>query len=551
MNVMSLYLAAHDSAAALIADGRLYAIELERISRIKHSCDHAVLTREYLENRVAHRPMHVRETALEAIDYLLAAAGKAAGDIDVTMTCNLPGVTRLDQREAPVVSLTHHEQHAASAFYPSAFDEAAVLVLDNFGDRDPRNRNCRETVSIWRGSGRKLEHAQTIFSPSYQFSDAPDDCEVHHSPGNFYTDCTVYAGFKVLDGGKTMGLSPYGTERLLEPLLAHVTFRDDGRVDFDRAYAQLIRDDLAANEGSFAARADVAFAAQAILEDCVMHYCRVAHELVGSENLCLAGGIALNSVANGKILELTPFARLFVQPAAKDSGLVLGKALAAFYHFEENHAVDIDYRGYYLGAAHDCGAAIAALRGDPTVSVTELGAEALCARVAALLADGTIVGWYQGGCEFGPRALGNRSILCDPRTAEMKDVLNKRVKHREPFRPFAPSVIEAHAADYFAIEGPSPYMLLVARVTSDAIPAVTHVDGTARLQTVSPTGDGRFHELLSAFRALTGVPVLLNTSFNVRGQPIVETPDDAVSTFVQTEIDALVLGDHLIEKLAG
>ena len=541
-----MYLAAHDSAAALIADGRMYAIELERLSRIKHSCDHDLLTREYLENRVAHKPEHVRQTATQAIDYLLRAAGKTT--VDVTMTCTVPGAKRLDERGAAVVKLSHHEQHAASAFYPSGFSEAAVLVLDNFGDRDPSDQHTRETVSLWHGRGRQLRHVRTIHSPAYQFAGSPDECKVHHSPGNFYTDCTVYCGFKVLDGGKTMGLAPYGTDRLVAKLASFVTFRDDGRIDFDRAYQAFVRDDLATRGNTFETQADIAFAAQTVLEKCVMHYCRVVHDLVGSKNLCLAGGIALNSTANGKILDETPFEQLFVQPAAKDSGLAIGKALAAFYHFDENHAVDIDYRGYYLGAPYDYDETIARVRGDAELSTKQLTGDALSSTVAKMIADGKIIGWFQGGCEFGPRALGHRSILCNPTLADMKDVLNKRVKHREWFRPFAPSVLAEHAQEYFDIDGPAPYMLLCAQVTSDKIPAVTHVDRSARLQTVNRDTDERFYGLISAFRDITGVPVLLNTSFNVRGEPIVETPDDAVRCFKGTNIDVLVLGDHVIEK---
>lgn len=548
MNLLALYLAAHDSAAALIADNRVYAIELERLSRIKHSCDHDLLTREYLENRVAHRPDHVQQTALVAMDYLLKAAGKTEADIHGTMTCRLPGVKRLDEREAPVVQLSHHQQHAASAFYPSGYAEAAILVLDNFGDRDPANRGVRETVSIWHGRGRELRHVRTIYSPCYQFADTPDDCAVHHSPGNFYTDATVASGFKVLDGGKTMGLSPYGTDVLVQPLSALVRYLDDGRVEFDRTYERVIREHLAARGDTFEARADVAFAAQTILEQCMMHYARVAKQLVGTDALCLAGGIALNSVANGKLLRDGPFRELFIQPAAKDSGLVLGKAVAAFYHFPENHSTDLDYRGYYFGAPYSYDDTIRALRADSRVTVTTLGGDALYTKAAQLLADGRIFGWFQDGCEFGPRALGNRSILCTPIPAGMKDHLNSRVKHREAFRPFAPSVLAENAREYFAIDVPSPYMLLVAEVISDKIPAVTHVDRTARLQTVTREANPRFHRLISAFRDITGVPVLLNTSFNVRGQPIVETPQDAAETFLSTNIDVLVLGDHLIEK---
>ncbi len=548
MNVLSIYLSAHDSAAALIADGRMYAIELERLSRIKHSCDHDILTREYLENRVAYKPDHVRETATQAIDYLLRAAGKVPADINVTMTCKMPAAKRLDDPNARVLTLTHHEQHAASAFYPSGYSESAVLVLDNFGDRNPSNPHARETVSLWHGKGRQVRHVRTMFSPAYQFANTPDESSVHHSPGNFYTDCTVYSGFKVLDGGKTMGLSPYGTARLLEPLRAYVTFRDDGGIDFDRGYQQMLRDDLAAHGDTFEARADVAFAAQTILEACVMHYCRLAHQLVGSDNLCLAGGIALNSVANGKILGQTPFKQLFVQPAAKDSGLALGKALAAFYHFEENHGIDIDYRGYYLGAPYTYEETLARVRTESSLVTTQLEGDALYSTVARLIADGKIVSWFQGGCEFGPRALGHRSILCNPMIPDMKDVLNKRVKHREAFRPFAPSVLEEHVHEYFASPTPSPYMLMCTQVTSDQLPSITHVDGSARLQTVNKATDERFYRLLSAFRDITGVPVLLNTSFNVRGEPIVETPDDAVACFRGTNIDALVLGDYLITK---
>ncbi len=543
-----MYLAAHDSAAALIADGKMYAIELERLSRIKHSCDHEILTREYLENRVAHKPEHVRATGTEAISYLLRAANKTPADVHMTMTCNISGAKRLDDSKAPLLRPSHHEQHAASAFYPSGFREAAVLVVDNFGDRDPHDLSTRETISLWHGRGRELRHVRTVHSPAYQFADTTSEATHHYSPGNFYTDCTVYAGFKVLDGGKTMGLSPYGTDRLVEPLMAYVRFLDDGRVEFDRAYQQFLRDDLAAHGDTFEARADVANAAQKILERCIMHFGRLAHELVGSPNLCLAGGVALNSVANGKILAQTPFEQLFVQPAAKDSGLALGKALVAFYHFSENHGIDLDYRGYYLGGEYTYDATIARARQLPALTTSTLAGDELHQTVARLIADGKIVAWYQGGCEFGPRALGHRSILCNPMIPDMKDVLNKRVKHREAFRPFAPSVLEEHTKDYFDIAGPSPYMLLCSNVTSDAIPAVTHVDRSARLQTVNRGTDERFYQLLSAFHAITGVPVVLNTSFNVRGEPIVETPDNALDCFLGTEIDVLVLGEHVIVK---
>ena len=529
MNVLAIYGATHDSSVALIADGKVFAIELERISRLKHFCDHRLLTHQYLQNVVRYIPPNLQEVTAQAVHYVLEAAGITLDDLDLCAPW-WPGVPRVEE------PLGHHASHAASAFYPSGFDEAAVLVVDNFGDWHSDEKVLRETVSFWHGKGRDLQHIHTWFSPAWQFAEVTDRFAHHGSLGIFYTDCTLASGFKVMDGGKTMGLSPYGSDALLEPLRQHVHVSEHGQLLFNRQYQDVIR---------HAEPADVAFAAQKILEERMIDYVRQVVAHTGCRRLCLAGGIALNSVANGLIRDEVD--ELFVQPAAKDSGLSLGRAVQIFYSDPKNASFDLNYRGYYLGREYDLSRPIEA----PDLEVRELPDDLLFDQVAERLAEGEIVAWYQGASEFGPRALGNRSILCDPREASAKDHLNARVKHRESFRPFAPSVLEEHFTEFFGGTGPTPYMLRVVPVVDPRIPAVTHVDGTARVQTVRRDQNPRFYQLIQAFGRRTGVPVLLNTSFNVRGQPIVETPHEALDTFRSTDIDVLVIGNTLYTSPAG
>ncbi len=542
----------HDLSACLVEDGRLrVAIEQERLTRLKHSCDHGALTDGYLARdfrpyrRQMMRDKRIRD---QEVEYCLGALGLRAEDVDAVVTSHFTRfgyLYRFDHLPARALmrttNLNHHLAHAASAFLVSPCEEAAVVVVDSFGSHTSGRRS--EATSIWRGRGTELTRLRTFDS-----SLAPGEA-VGHSLGTFYSDMTIAAGFRVLDAGKTMGLAPYGGPRYLDRLREFVRLGPDGQVDLDVRYRQAVQRWAAEAADPDAFHADLAWAAQSVLEDCLLHIARAAMAQAGCRALCLAGGVALNSVANGRILEELEPSALFVQPASNDAGLAIGNA---FWHYHAQqptparaYRMDTAYLGRPYGP-EEIDAAVARLPGRLRSRRVPAPEE----EAAERLARGEIVGWFQGRSEFGPRSLGNRSLLADPRRAEMKDTLNRRVKHREPFRPFAPAVLAEAQADWFELGEDSPFMLLVARVRAaqrPRIPAVTHVDGTARVQTVRREHNPLFHGLIAAFARRTGVPVVLNTSFNDRGDPIVETPGDALEMFLHSDIDALLLGDLLIE----
>ena len=439
--------------------------------------------------------------------------------------------------------LDHHLCHAASAYYLAGFEEAAILSIDGAG----------EDITTWfgRGMGHRIVRRHCVRLP--------------HSLGLLYSAVTDYLGFKPWGGeGKVMGLAPYGDPaRYRSAMHGLLHWNEDGRFELDLRYFDFhvtgwTRWISPAFEQVFGPRRppqseltsrhqDVAAALQEVVEDAALALVRHLHRLVPSRNLCLAGGVALNSVMNGRIRREGPFEHMFVQPAANDAGTALGGALLIAHGLlglPRVESPEVVYLGpEYSAADHEAAARDPGLvieRPDDTVE-----------RTAELLAAGKIVGWFQGRMEVGPRALGNRSILADPRDATMKDTLNHRVKHREAFRPFAPSVLEEHAAEWFEGVASSPHMLLVFPVNParrGRVPAVTHVDGTARVQTVSARSNPRFHRLIAAFGRRTGVPMLLNTSFNVQGEPIVCTPSNAVHCFKGTDMDYLVLGDLVLRK---
>ncbi len=608
MKILGLNAYHGDASAALLIDGRLaYAIEEERLNRRKHcagfptlaarAClelagvrpgelDHIAVSRDPRVH-LAYKALHVAERALRGggrellgqigerlhnqrrvqrgKDALAAALGVA------------PEALRAQYHQ-----IEHHRAHLGSALFASEFAEAAVLSLDGFGDF---------VSTMWgRGQGSRIEVLGEVRFP--------------HSLGILYTAVTQWLGFpKYGDEGKVMGLSAYGEPRLLPVLRRLIHLDEDGGFRLELRYFRHSREgvDMTWAEGSprlgrlFAPaleellgaparepqaalgdhHRDVAASLQALLEEAVLHVCRGLHRRTGHTSLALAGGVALNSVANGKILDHTPFRRLFVQPAAGDNGTSLGAALWVQHQllgeprrWVMTHA--------YTGPEFDEAACAAALRevvgaapgatgeavaadvetvdaaGAPAraaLRLTRLDQAALRERAVDLLADGAVLGWFQGRMEFGPRALGHRSILCDPRRADMKDLLNRRIKHREAFRPFAPAILAEAAADWFVRAAPSPAMLLVDLVRPERraqIPAVTHHDGTGRLQTVDRADSPQFHALIAAFAARTGVPVLLNTSFNEH-EPIVCTPADALRCFTKTRMDALCLGPFLVQ----
>jgi carbamoyltransferase len=593
LRILGLSAFYHDSAAALVEDGRIVAAaQEERFTRKKHDSGF---------------PHH-------AIQYCLAEAGIALKDIDYVAFYDKPFLKferlletylafaprgfpsfvkamplwlkeKLFQKkllkdelkeaapdfdwETRLLFGEHHQSHAASAFFPSPFEEAAVLTMDGVGEW--------ATTSLAVGRGNQLEILREIHFP--------------HSLGLLYSAFTYYTGFKVNSGEyKVMGLAPYGEPKYAKAILDNlIDLKPDGTFRLNMSYfdyctglrmtnekfGQLFGGPPRKPEQWMTQREmDLAASIQAVLEEVVLRLIRSLAAETGQKNLCLAGGVALNCVANGKILRDGAFQRLWIQPAAGDAGGALGAALNAYHQFQNqprhvNGALD-GMAGSYLGPAFSQAEIEQRLNAAgarfTTVDDTRLIAET----VDGLIAE-KAVGWFQGRMEFGPRALGGRSILGDPRSPTMQKTLNLRVKYRESFRPFAPSVRREDVADWFELDADSPYMLLVADVVASRrrqmtpeeqalfgidklnvprseIPAVTHVDYSARIQTVHAETNPRYHALLTAFKERTGCPVLVNTSFNVRGEPIVCTPEDAFRCFMGSDIEMLVVGNSILHK---
>jgi len=593
MNVLGISAFYHDSAAAYVCDGRVVAAaQEERFTRRKHDpafpahavrwcLDEAARAGATID-RVAFydKPFLKFERLLET--YLAFAPRgftsfrKAMpvwiGDKLFQKDMLRSELRAIDERlgdPARLLFTEHHFSHAASAFYPSPFVEAAVLTMDGVGEW--------ATTSAGIGRGSDLTLTKEIFFP--------------HSLGLLYSAFTYYAGFKVNSGEyKVMGLAPYGEPRFAAAILDNlIDLKLDGSFRLDLDYFDYCTG-LTMTNARFEAlfggpprhpdepltqrHMDLAASIQAVTEEVVVRLARALAAETGMTALCLAGGVALNCVANGRVLRDGCFKDIWIQPAAGDAGGAVGAALAACHHHEglpRPAANGRDtMRGAYLGPGYAqveieadlqaAGARYAVLPDDATIALT-----------AEALAAGKAVGWFQGRMEFGPRALGARSILADPRLPGMQKMLNLKVKYRESFRPFAPSVLREDVADWFELDADSPYMLLVApvrhsrrRPLSDAdrarfgidrldvprsdIPAVTHVDYSARIQTVHHDTNPRYHALISKFRALTGCPVLVNTSFNVRGEPIVCTPREAFSCFMGSDIDLLVIGNCILRK---
>jgi carbamoyltransferase len=546
MRILGLGGSHHDFCACLLDEGRVVAaMEEERLTRVK--------TAFGLGPRLAR--------CLAAAE-VLTEAGTTLDEVDVVVANDLMNRVYAVRFGERVRWIGHHYSHAASTFYTSPFAEAAVLVMDGRGSALQRDGlEFGETISCYTGDaeGLRLEHAQygRVGAATRRLDDPYED-----SVGGMYESVSKLIGFYTSTGmgapGKTMGLAPYGTDRYVSRFAELYTLGEDGfrhTLAQQAALRELASAELArAGEGQSVdeVKADLAFAVQSHTEQIVLELARRLHRRTGLRQLCLAGGVALNSVANFKILEDTPFENVHIVPAAGDSGTALGAALYAHHVLESQlWQPSEELFSPYLGRAYSTEAVDAAISEYQEKVRVETPAN-LYGRTAAELAEGRIVGWFQGRSEIGPRALGNRSILADPRRGEMKDTLNAKVKHREAFRPFAPIVLAERQQEYFDSAVPAHYMLLVPRVRPERraeIPAVTHVDGTARLQTVDKKLNPSLYALVSAFDAATGVPVLLNTSFNDNEEPIVETPRDAMRCFLKTEIDVLVLGDRLLTKV--
>ena len=578
----------HDAAAALVVDGRIVAAaQEERFTRRKHDASfpkHAVeyclrsagLTTAQLDHVVFYeKPLlkfeRLLETYLAFAPVGLSSFFQAAPQwvheklqLPRLMNEGLGGAYR-----RPYVFTEHHEAHAASAFFPSPFEEAALLTIDGVGEW--------ATASLGTGRGHRIELSHEMHFP--------------HSLGLLYSAFTYFCGFKVNSGEyKLMGLAPYGTPRFAGLILEHlVELKPDGsfRLHLDyfnycagltmtsQKFDRLFGGPPRSPEAALTSRElDLAASIQQVTEEILLRMARQLHAQTGLKNLCLAGGVALNCVGNGRLLRAGPFEKIWIQPAAGDAGGALGAALFVWHQLLENPrrpGSPDGQQGSLLGP--DCAAAEAVLKNQGAVYQQAADEAALCEETARLIADGKVVGWVQGRMEYGPRALGNRSILGDARNPAMQSTMNLKIKFRESFRPFAPIVLADRVADYFEVPAgtDSPYMLIVAPVQSkhrrspdentaagvarvrevrSSVPAVTHVDYSARIQTVDEARNPRLHRLLQAFHRQTGCPVMINTSFNVRSEPIVCTPADAYRCFMATDMDALVIGDFILFKEA-
>ena len=590
LNILGLSAYYHDSAACLVSDGQIVAAaQQERFSRIKHDAGFPVDAIRYCLNskgielsdldRVIFYESPMRKFGRLMATYL-SFAPFGASSFTQAMTAWLPRklFLRVELRrelrrlansgapQPPLVFGNHHRSHAASAFYPSPFNRAAILCLDGVGEW--------ETTTAWLGDGNRIIPLWAIDFP--------------HSLGLFYSAFTQYLGFKVNSGEyKLMGLAPYGRPIFSDMICKTlIDLKPDGsfRLNLDyfeyptgfrmvsRRFEELFGGPCREPEGPLTQKhMDLARSVQAVIEEVILRLAATIKRDTGAENLCLAGGVALNCVANGRLLREGPFKDLWIQPASGDAGGALGAALSA-WHGDLGHPRSGDsydrMSGSFLGP--DYSTEFVCLELDKMGAQYKILEDSeLFDRVAGLLASGNIVGWVAGRMEFGPRALGARSILGDPRNPKMQSIMNLKIKFRESFRPFAPAVLAESVGEYFEMDRPSPYMLLVAPVhpklripdiTEDlfgiarlnvprsTIPAVTHVDYSSRVQTVHRETNQRFHALLTRFRDITGCPMLINTSFNVRGEPIVCTPRDAYRCFMRSGIDYLVIQNCLMDK---
>ncbi len=563
-----------DAAAAIVHDGQLVAAaEEERFNRKKHCAGFPSAAIRWCLEAAQARLEDIDHIAIsrnpsahlhKKILYSLKRIGKLSGVIGDRLA-NAARVRDIPKAlsealgvplpiRAQFHNVEHHKAHMASCFYVSPFERAAILSIDGFGDF---------ISTMWGvGDGTRM----TVLG----------QVEYPHSVGIVYTATSQYLGFpKYGDEGKVMGLAPYGKVRYLEQFRDIV--RTDGKAGFSlnldyflhhtegvtmtwdegsptigRIFSPKFEETFGpartAGEPLAAKHEDIAASLQARLEEVSFHVLRELHKRTQLDTLCLAGGVAFNSVMNGKILLHTPFRQLYVQPAAGDAGTAVG---ACYY---VHNAILEQPRSYIMASAYTgpefSNTEIAAVLKGAGVAWKELSDAELTRLAAQSIADGKIVGWFQGRMEFGPRALGNRSILVDPRRAEMKDILNARIKKREPFRPFAPSVLEEQVGDFFEQTHPSPDMLMVYQIKEEKqklIPAVTHVDGSGRLQTVARCTNPRYHQLITDFQALTGIPVVLNTSFN-EDEPVVCGPQDALNCFLRTRMDVLFLGNCMVES---
>jgi len=597
MNILGVKAKNHDTGAALISGNRVVAIAEERLNRVKHSREmFPILSIEYCLNTLGVKPEEVDLVVIDQVGSQFEKPSKVV----FMRTCGK------QFSKARVEVINHHDAHSAAAFFCSPFDSAAILIVDGAGEhlRDHLGVAGTETETIYRGEGNKIVMLQKTrhIREMLGFNFTTGIGKLYSYISNSYLNFGSY------NEGKMMGLAPYGDDRLLKrnpierwikefdghilcnPLITYpgieqvrgvrqkfnlrgkltwllneslrkigyLAFRLGFRVRepsftephiFEEIYLKKERrykKDSPLPEPDYAA---AAYAAQKVLEEAMARWGKRTKEMTGMENLCVAGGVGLNIDANRRFLEDVGFKRLFVQPASSDTGVALGCALWGAHQILGLPRF-WEMKSASLGRVYTDDEIQRALKSHED-KIKARCSEDVAKDTAKLIAEGKIIGWFQGGSEYGPRALGNRSILCDARNPKMKDIVNEKVKHRESWRPFAASVLDEKQSEWFEIEHKSPFMLLAAQVVQDKkklVPSIVHVDGTCRIQSVTREQNEQYYELLKAFEKETGVPLFLNTSFNDAGEPIVETPEDALRCFLNTEMDAIVVHNFVVTK---
>ena len=558
----------HDSAAALLKDGYVVAaVEEERFSRKKFDDNFPKMAIDWCIKEAKITPSEIDSVAFydkpvlkfeRLLDNYIAVAPKGLSSfLDIIpkwlhkrLWIKNEIKKSLKGFKGDIIFPEHHMSHAAYAFYTSPFEESTILTVDGVGEWS--------TASFGYGKNNSIKLTNDIRWP--------------HSLGLFYSAFTYFLGFQVNEGEyKLMGLSSYGKPKYYDLILDKlIDVKPDGSIHLDMKYFAFTYDKVMTNdrfaklfgiqprkndEKTQQIHYDIGASAQKVLEDILLKMVNHIHKKFKMKNLCFGGGVALNGVANYRILKEGPFDNVHIPPSPGDAGSAVGSAQYLYLIHHNNQRIvkknmtSIIQENVYVGPSFS-DEEIKKFLDSKNISYEKLDRGEVAEKSAQLIANGSIVGWYQGKMEWGPRALGGRSILADPRRAEMKDILNKKIKHRESFRPFAPSILEEYASEYFEIDRASPYMLMVAPVKKpEHIPAVTHVDGTGRLQTVNKESNSLYYDLISAFHKITGVPVIINTSMNVMGEPIVNTLDQAYQMLIKTDMDYIVMGNNLIKKL--
>jgi carbamoyltransferase len=556
----------HDSAAALLKDGHVIAaVEEERFSRKKFDDDFPHKAIEWCLNETGITPDQINSVAFydkpvlkfeRLLDNYIAVAPRGLYSfLDVIpkwihkrLWIKNDIKKALKGFKGEIIFPEHHLSHAAHAFYTSPFEESAILTIDGVGEWSTTSYGYANNDSV------KITN----------------DLRWPHSLGLFYSAFTYFLGFKVNEGEyKLMGLSSYGKPKYYDLIMEKlIDVKDDGSIHLNMEYFAFTYDKVMTNkkfsklfgiqpktknEKTLQIHFDIGASAQKVLENVILKMVNHIHTKTKMKNLCIGGGVALNGVANYKILSEGPFENVHIPPSPGDAGSAVGAAQYLYYVYHKNSKNTSDntqliQENVYVGPSYN-NEEIKSFLDSKNISYESFEGITLLQKTAQLIADGNIVGWYQGKMEWGPRALGNRSILADPRCADMKDILNAKIKHRESFRPFAPSIMEEFTSEYFEMDIPSPYMLMVAPVKKPKeIPAVTHVDGTGRLQTVSKESNELYYNLINEFYKITGVPVIINTSMNVMGEPIVNTPEQAHNMILKTDMDYIVMGNNLVKK---